>query len=79
MHAALYTSLLVVPLVAARHQNLQARQANGTTVPSRVEDGIQTECKTCPYSLCTNKVAYEYSTDLTLTCWTTGDNIVETE
>lgn len=79
MHAALYTSLLAVPLVAGRHQAFQARQANATTVPSRVEKGIQTECKTCPYELCTNTAAYLYEQDLTLTCWTIGDTIVETE
>lgn len=52
---------------------------NGTTVPSRVEDGIQTECKTCPYKLCTNVAAYEYEHETTLTCWTRGDSIVDTK
>lgn len=84
MRTALYTSLLAVPLVAAgrRHQVFQARQASNTTTttaPSRVEEGIQTECKTCPYELCTNTAAYLYEQDLTLTCWTRGDTIVDTE
>lgn len=74
-------SLLVVPCFAANppYPLIHARQQNITKIPSRVEDGIQTECKTCPYSQCTNKVAYEYQQALTLTCWTRGDQIVETK
>ncbi|KAJ4397817.1 hypothetical protein N0V93_002054 [Gnomoniopsis smithogilvyi] len=71
-------NLLIVPCVASRYPLFQTRQNNSTRVPSRVEDGIQTECKTCPYSLCTNVAAYEYDQSLTLTCWTRGDSIVET-
>lgn len=77
--ALYYTGLLAVPLVAGRHQVFQARQANATTVPSRVEDGIQTECKTCPYELCTNAAAYLYGQDLTLACWTRGGTVVDTK
>lgn len=71
--------LLVVPLVAGYQPMSRPRQSNSTGVPSRVEDGIQTECKTCPYSLCTNQAAYEYGYEMTLTCWTRGDLIVDTK
>lgn len=74
--------LVVVPLAAARHKVFQARQSsNGTatTAPSQVEKGIQTECKVCPYEQCINSAAYLYEQDLTLTCWTTGETIVDTE
>lgn len=67
--------LVLVPFAAGAI--LDSRQDNATTIPSRVESGIQTECKTCPYSLCTNQLALEYATEMTLTCWTYGDNIVD--
>lgn len=35
-----------------------------------------TECKTCPYSLCTNKLYYDGGDNLTTTCWTRGSKIV---
>lgn len=75
--ARLSNLLVVAPLVAGAI--LDTRQDNATTIPSRVESGIQTECKTCPYSLCTNQLALEYSTEMTLTCWTYGDNIVDSK
>ncbi|THV54596.1 hypothetical protein BGAL_0023g00040 [Botrytis galanthina] len=37
-----------------------------------LEKGVATECKTCPYSLCTNKEYYDYDTAISLICWTTG-------
>lgn len=74
---SLYT-LLFAACTAAKYPVFQSRQNNATAVPSTVEQGVQTECKTCPYSLCTNKVAYEYNHDMLLTCWTRGDSIVET-
>ncbi|KAF7960792.1 hypothetical protein EAE96_000465 [Botrytis aclada] len=37
-----------------------------------LEQGVATECKTCPYSLCTNKEYYNYETVVSLICWTTG-------
>ncbi|CAD6442170.1 bbbc2ba7-e44e-49d6-960a-c04561a073dc [Sclerotinia trifoliorum] len=37
-----------------------------------LERGVATECKTCPYSLCTNKEYYDYDTVVSLICWTTG-------
>ncbi|KAJ4416875.1 hypothetical protein N0V82_006514 [Gnomoniopsis sp. IMI 355080] len=78
MQASSIITLLVVPCVAARYPVFQRWLNNATRVPSRVEDGIQTECKTCPYSQCTNIAAYEYDQSLNLTCWTRGDAIVET-
>lgn len=70
-------TLFIVTSVAGRE--LRDRQSNTTTIASRVEDGIQTECKTCPYELCTNHAAYEYNAYMTLTCWTYGDVIVDTK
>ncbi|POS75078.1 hypothetical protein DHEL01_v206520 [Diaporthe helianthi] len=67
--------LALVPL--ATGAILDNRQDNATTIPSRVENGINTECKTCPYSLCPNQLAIGSGEDLTLTCWTYGDNIVD--
>lgn len=75
--ASYLSTLLLVPLVAGAV--LDARQGNTTTIPSKVESGIQTECKTCPYSLCTNQLEYLYATEMTLTCWTYGDNIVDSK
>ncbi|QSZ37570.1 hypothetical protein DSL72_008668 [Monilinia vaccinii-corymbosi] len=37
-----------------------------------LERGVATECKTCPYTLCTNKEYYGYNTIVSLICWTTG-------
>jgi hypothetical protein len=36
-----------------------------------------TECKTCPRSLCPNKLAYATSDSLNATCWTRGTRIVD--
>ncbi|CAI6331677.1 unnamed protein product [Periconia digitata] len=46
-------------------------------IPSTVEDH-PTECKRCPYNLCTNKVIYDPETkpNMTLKCYTEGDEIV---
>lgn len=69
--------LAVVPFVAGAA--LETRQGNATTIPSKVESGIRTECKTCPYSLCPNQLAFDAGDALTLTCWTYGDNIVDSK
>ncbi|KAF2801055.1 hypothetical protein K505DRAFT_403638 [Melanomma pulvis-pyrius CBS 109.77] len=35
-----------------------------------------TECKTCPHSLCTNQLAYSGADEFNATCWTRGTKIV---
>jgi hypothetical protein len=37
---------------------------------------IPTECKTCPRSLCPNKVAYNWEKNFNVTCWTRGTKIM---
>ncbi|KAH7396760.1 hypothetical protein DE146DRAFT_49831 [Phaeosphaeria sp. MPI-PUGE-AT-0046c] len=37
---------------------------------------VRTECKTCPYTLCTNKSFYDYYDPLNVTCWTHGTEVV---
>ena len=49
-----------------------AAQSTARNISSSIEKGVNTECKTCPYSLCTNKAAYDGSTGVTLLCWTRG-------
>jgi hypothetical protein len=44
-------------------------------INNSLEHGVNTECKTCPYSLCTNVAAYESEDPIKLTCWTHGDVI----
>jgi len=44
-------------------------------INNTLEKGVETECKTCPYTLCTNKAFYTYSTAVTLVCWTRGTRI----
>ncbi|KAF2812368.1 uncharacterized protein BDZ99DRAFT_265425 [Mytilinidion resinicola] len=51
-----------------------------STVPkvylnNTVEHGVNTECKTCPYVLCPNKLYYDSDVNVTLTCFTTGTEI----
>jgi len=50
---------------------VMAQQPPGN-LTNTVEKGMRTECKTCPYSLCTNTVYYEELENLTLLCWTRG-------
>ncbi|KAE8451362.1 hypothetical protein EG329_003991 [Mollisiaceae sp. DMI_Dod_QoI] len=50
----------------------------GTIKPlinNTVEYGVATECKTCPYSLCTNGAFYGSGTVVGLVCWTRGKRI----
>lgn len=77
MWAKYLSSLVIVRLAAGK--DFRSEQANRTTIASRVADGIQTEGKTCPYELCTNHAAYLYDQHMTLTCWTYGENIVDTK
>ena len=37
-----------------------------------------TECKTCPHSLCSNTLYYSYDEPLNVTCWTRGTRIIDT-
>lgn len=46
-------------------------------INNTLEQGVATECKTCPYSLCTNKAFYDYNTQVSLVCWTQGTVIDE--
>ncbi|KAF2874383.1 hypothetical protein BDV95DRAFT_627098 [Massariosphaeria phaeospora] len=42
-----------------------------------VEHGLNTECKTCPRSLCPNQLAYDNYEDIfNATCWTRGTKIM---
>ena len=66
-----FHSLLAALLVSATIVRGQFKPAINNTL----EKGVQTECKTCPYTLCTNKEFYTYSKVVTLDCWTTGDSI----
>lgn len=67
---------------------LPALQATPTLVPSssfyesvwaKVSAGINTECKTCPNSLCSNKNFYGSLLMFRATCWTIGQKINATE
>jgi len=40
-----------------------------------VQSGFNVECKTCPYSLCTNKAVYETNAGITVNGWTAGSSI----
>jgi hypothetical protein len=44
-------------------------------INNSLEHGVNTECKTCPYSLCPNVAAYGSEDPVKLTCWTHGDVI----
>lgn len=51
-------------------------RAVAAAIPNNVTVG--TECKSCPYSLCTNFKIYEWehASSMNLTCWTEGTEIV---
>ncbi|KAF2737009.1 hypothetical protein EJ04DRAFT_431687 [Polyplosphaeria fusca] len=38
---------------------------------------FNTECKTCPHSVCTNQLYYSYDETFNVTCWTRGTRIME--
>jgi len=65
-YTSLATSLIVGLLTVG------ADAAFKPPINNTLEPGVETECKTCPYSLCTNKAFYEYDTPVTLVCWTRG-------
>jgi hypothetical protein len=44
-------------------------------INNSLEHSVNTECKTCLYSLCPNVAAYESEDPVKLTCWTHGDVI----
>lgn len=59
--------------------------ATAVTVRAQVKPYISTEteynteCKTCPRSLCPNQIAYGYNDALNVTCWTRGTKIMGDE
>ncbi|PGH27624.1 hypothetical protein AJ80_00637 [Polytolypa hystricis UAMH7299] len=69
-------SCVVVASPVAEPAHLLRRQPPPLRINSTVEDGIQTECKKCPFSLCANVAAYTYKTDIVLTCWTDGTEVI---
>jgi hypothetical protein len=64
-------STIPVLLVLASVVNAEVKLYINTTTD------IPTECKTCPRSLCPNKVAYNWEENFNVTCWTRGTKIVD--
>jgi hypothetical protein len=62
-----HLSLLAVLAISSASVSAVKASINNT-----VEHGVNTECKTCPYTLCTNKVYYESDALVTVTCYTHG-------
>lgn len=55
------------------------RSASGdTTATVATFADVNTECKSCPHSLCPNILAYEQGENANVTCWTRGTRIVDT-
>lgn len=50
----------------------------GTTAAVSTTADYNTECKTCPHSLCPNTLYYSTDDALNVTCWTHGTRIVDT-
>jgi len=67
------SSLLLLLPILVSGKSLMAKVQ--PSINNTLEKGVETECKTCPYSLCTNVAWYTYSTNVTLTCWTSGTSI----
>ncbi len=69
--------LLAILALSSRIVNavLDREVAVKPSINNTLEYAVETECKTCPYSLCTNKEFYTYETEVTLTCWTSGTDI----
>jgi hypothetical protein len=70
-------SILAVLAISATGLDAAVTRAVKPSINNTVESGMMTECKTCPYSLCTNKAYYGYLAEetVTLTCYTFGDVI----
>ncbi|CZT47113.1 uncharacterized protein RSE6_07642 [Rhynchosporium secalis] len=66
-----YTASMAIPLLVGL-LTLGADAAFKPPINNTLEHAVATECKTCPYSLCTNKAFYDYDTAVTLLCWTRG-------
>jgi len=64
--------LLLLPLLVSGHS---LKVEIKPPINNTLEKGVATECKNCPYSLCTNKAWYDYGTNVTLLCWTRGTKI----
>ncbi|KAI9047517.1 hypothetical protein LZ554_008233 [Drepanopeziza brunnea f. sp. 'monogermtubi'] len=71
--ASSYISLPTSILLAVAFLGVDA--AFKPPINNTLEQSVETECKTCPYSLCTNKAFYEYNTQVSLVCWTNGAEI----
>jgi hypothetical protein len=67
----LFPALLAILVVSVGLVRADFKPAINNTL----EEGVETECKACPYSLCPNKAFYTYSTAVTLVCWTRGTPI----
>jgi hypothetical protein len=70
MATSLLLSILPVVLLLASLANAEVKPYINTTTE------IPTECKTCPRSLCPNKVAYTWDESFNVTCWTRGTKIM---
>lgn len=70
-------SLPVLAVWAISTANVNA--AVKANITNTVEHGVNTECKTCPYTLCTNKAYYESDANVTVTCYTHGTAIDDDE
>jgi hypothetical protein len=70
MVTSLLLSTILAVLLLASVANAEVKPYINTTTE------IPTECKTCPRSLCPNKVAYGWDESFNVTCWTRGTKIM---